>query len=450
MSTPTDNPDTTPHDPQVGPGPPSSGVVDRIGPIFISYRHSDGRSVAEEITWLLRSAGLLAWLDTVNLPPGPFTTHLEQALTNGLSGAVLIVTADIEHSTTVREQELPRLRQLAGNPNFGFAVANAVAPDGEAMDLAAPDRLLGLEQGVLRNYMQYNAWSGDQQLTMVDQLLKHRIRQLEPPVPESEGSNERLFTIAVQTREEQVLAEAYRQDLHIHLQPPESQRKVPPRAALERLQRTLPRTSAAVARTGATTVRLSGGIHLSVSLAIGAALPETLIGRMELVGPRQHIWSSEAAVDDPHDHDIVCAEVPETVDSRAGSRARMAVFVTMAPNPDQSPFPPLLREADPPFTHAVRISLDPLEQFDPREAGRLSWTVANRLKAIATQHGDENGPAEVHLAYHGPTALAALIGRYLNTLRTVVYEYRPAEYVPMMTLDPGVTDGPIVQVHPAG
>lgn len=47
--------------------------------------------------------------------------------------------------------------------------------------------------------------------------------------------------------------------------------------------------------------------------------------------------------------------------------------------------------------------------------------------------------------------MAVLIGQYLNTLRTVIYEwdnreYAGAVYVPVLTLEPGVAQGPITQV----
>ena len=59
--------------------------------------------------------------------------------------------------------------------------------------------------------------------------------------------------------------------------------------------------------------------------------------------------------------------------------------------------------------------------------------------------------AEVHLAFHGPYTMAVLVGRYLNTLRTVVYEWDgnkkdEPRYKPVLILEPGVTGGPIIDV----
>lgn len=47
--------------------------------------------------------------------------------------------------------------------------------------------------------------------------------------------------------------------------------------------------------------------------------------------------------------------------------------------------------------------------------------------------------------------MAVLIGRYLNTLRTVVYEWKGESaggpsYTPVLVLEPGTTAGPITDV----
>ncbi|MGW3399452.1 SAVED domain-containing protein [Streptomyces hydrogenans] len=92
-----------------------------------------------------------------------------------------------------------------------------------------------------------------------------------------------------------------------------------------------------------------------------------------------------------------------------------------------------------------------------RSSGRTASTRAkphgsaqlprNRSKKLAARHGH----AEVHLAFHGPYTMALLVGRHLNTLRTVVYEWDNATlgkplYTPALVLEPGVADGPITEV----
>ena len=42
-----------------------------------------------------------------------------------------------------------------------------------------------------------------------------------------------------------------------------------------------------------------GGAHLSIALAIGAALPETKIGTVEVLDLRGALWKSNSPADDP-------------------------------------------------------------------------------------------------------------------------------------------------------
>jgi integrative and conjugative element protein (TIGR02256 family) len=74
-------------------GPLPEGAVRGDGPVFISYRQSDGTLRADSLEGLLRAAGLVVWRDRSDLRAGTTTDRLEQALTAGLSAAVLIVTA---------------------------------------------------------------------------------------------------------------------------------------------------------------------------------------------------------------------------------------------------------------------------------------------------------------------------------------------------------------------
>ena len=82
------------------------------GPVFLSYRHSDGADLAMALAWALRASGVPVWLDRSDLPPGDTERRLEEAMQSGLSGAVLLVTHDIAASSVVKEIELPHLLRL--------------------------------------------------------------------------------------------------------------------------------------------------------------------------------------------------------------------------------------------------------------------------------------------------------------------------------------------------
>ena len=134
----------------------STARVDPRGPVFISYRHIDGREIAVSLAWALRAAGVPVWHDETDLPPGDTERRLAEALSSGLSGAVLVVTPEIENSGVIRELELPRLLELEKRSEFTLAVGSTVEgqPGTGRLDYSAPDRLLGLEPGTVRRLNQ--------------------------------------------------------------------------------------------------------------------------------------------------------------------------------------------------------------------------------------------------------------------------------------------------------
>jgi len=425
--------------------PLPEGAVRGSGPVFISYRQSDGTVRADSLEGLLRAAGLVVWRDRSDLRAGTTIDRLEQALTSGLSAAVLIVTPEVAESVIIRERELPRLLQLDDDPRFSLAIANEIPNPNkaDAPDFAAPDSLLGLSPArTLGDKKQCDSRTIDGRLEIVRDLLMHRIERIKAGVSAADGT----FIITTQTRPEPFALEAGQSDLHIRIKPP-TEGRLPSRAGLQNLQATLPLTSDAVLASGASTVRVSGGMHLSVAFAIGAALPETKIGRVEVADLRESDWSS-VVTDDPLLHTIATETLEGEFILRPGEPTRVAVFVTVTENADETGFRRLIDRRSGSFSSAARISLSPINSIDEREAARLSVAIANEIKRLSA----EFGRAEVHLAYHGPYTLAVLIGRYLNTLRTVIYEWDNPEdigpiYTEVLTLELGVAGGPITRVH---
>jgi integrative and conjugative element protein (TIGR02256 family) len=427
-------------------GPLPEGAVRGDGPVFISYRQSDGTPRADSLEGLLRAAGLVVWRDRSDLRAGTTTDRLEQALTAGLSAAVLIVTPEIAKSTVVKNRELPRLLQLDEDRRFSLSIANEIPDprDATAPNYAAPDCLLVLAPAhTLGDKKQSNSRTPGGRLEIVRDILMHRVEQLKPGIDAAGG----IFTITSQTRPEPFALDAGQSDLHIRIKPaPEG--KLPSRAGLQNLQQTLPLTSDAVRASGASTVHISGGMHLSVAFAIGAALPETKIGHVQVTDLRGAVWKSKIE-DDPNLHTITTDSVDGEYTTESDGHAKFAAFVTLTENADDSGFRRLISDRPGQFASAARISLSPKNPIDAREAGRLSVQIANELKRLSAQYGR----AEIHLAYHGPYTVAVLIGRYLNTLRTVIYEWDDPEdigptYTAVLTLELGVAGGPIRHVLP--
>lgn len=425
--------------------PLPDGAVRSDGPVFISYRQSDGTPQADSLENLLRSAGLVVWRDHTDLRPGTTIDRLEKALTRGLSAGVLVVTPDIVDSEVVRERELPRLLQLDADPAFSLCIANTIPRRGEdsKCDYEAPDRLLRLAPArTLADKKQTNMLQPSGEFEIVHDLLMHRIEQRKPVISE-EG---RDFTIRVQTRPAPYAIDADEDDLHIRIKSSDSGR-LPSKEGMELLRKSLPLTSDAVYAANAKGVRISGGAHLSIGLALGAALPETKFGSVVAMDVKGNAWTSDVPDDDPQTTELAFEPVQCQRIQSANPAHRVAVFVSLTPHADQTAFERLLNESVDGFAAAEVVSIGGSEDIDPREAARLSATVAHLIKKLSASQGR----AEVHLAFHGPYTMAVLIGRYLNTLRTVVYEWdgNPnggPRYRPVIILEPGVTDGPITGV----
>lgn len=419
------------------------GAVRGDGPVFISYRQWDGTPQAESLENLLRAAGLVVWRDRTDLRPGTTTDRLEQALTAGLSAGVLVVTPDIVDSVIVRERELPRLLQLDSDPAFSLCIANAVGRgNGSKCDYDAPDRLLRLAPArTLADKKQANMLDPSGEIEIVRDLLMHRIEQRKSAIRD-EG---RDFTLRIQSRPAPFAIDADEDDLHLRIKAA-NEGRLPSSEGLELLRRTLPLTGDAVFAAGAKRVQVSGGAHLSIGLALGAALPETKLGNVTVLDVQSNAWESTPSADDPMTTKVTSVRLPTEVASSA-EVDRVAVFVTMTPNPDRTAFERLLTNLPDGFAAVEVVSVQGSDRIDPGEAGRLSQAVARHIKGLSAN----SGRAEVHLAFHGPFPLAVLVGRYLNTLRTVVYEWDGYTtdgpgYQAALVLEPGVTAGPIVDV----
>lgn len=425
----------------LGPLPPTAVRGD--GPVFISYRQTDGTDQAARLEHLLRASGLVVWRDYRDLRAGTTTDRLEQALTQGLSAAVLVVTPDIVYSEIVRERELPRLLQLDEDRDFSLSIANTVPRRGSSSkcDYDAPDRLLRLSpERTLADKKQSNMLDIAGELEIARDLLMHRIEQRKPTL----RTENRAFTIRVQSRPTSFAIDADDEDLHIRVNAAENGR-LPSPEGLHLLQKTLPLISDAIYASRAPRVRILGGAHLSIALALGSALPETKFGTVEVTDTRNEGWASEACEDDPLGNVTSVEEIAFPAQHEAVTQNRIAIFVSLTPGADTTAFEALISSSRHQFAKAAIVTTT-TTQIDAAEAGRLSSSIGQSIKQLAA----DSGRAEVHLAFHGPYTMAVLIGRHLNTLRTVAYEWEDEDgaprYTPTLILDPGRAGGPIAEV----
>ena len=257
---------------------PDSAAPNPADPVFISYRQKDGTGVAAEFAWLLRAAGIPVWRDRDDLPPGDTEARLKQAIAAGISGGVLVTTPDVVNSRVVKTLEAPQLLELHHDHEvFALGIINSVKTEDGGTDYDAPDRLLETRPGTLSGVDQQSA-ERDGLLALIRGLVWHRIASLRERI----AATDQTFHLSLQTRNTPQVYDRTGDELDIRLRPSDHER-LPSTAGLEDLKDTIGLLPDAVTRSGAHRVRVAGGAHLSVAFAVGAALPSSRIGHMEVI-----------------------------------------------------------------------------------------------------------------------------------------------------------------------
>ncbi|WNV74447.1 TIR domain-containing protein [Geodermatophilus sp. DSM 44513] len=417
--------------------------------MFVSYRQSDGAEAATRTAWLLRAAGIPVWQDDSDLSPGTTEHRLEEALEAGLSGGVLVVTPEIGASPIVRNVEAPALLDLNFDADFAFGIANLVRDGDGRTDYNAPDRLLGKPRGTLSGIKQYPVDEPAGLLRLVREMLTFRAGRL---AMSWNGEAERSLHLSVQTRAVPHAFGPDAADLSLRIRPPKAGR-LPDPGGLSDLHLTLPLLPQALARTGARSLRITGGAHLSVAFALGSAFPSTLVGAVTVEGTAGDLWSC-GTVSRP-------VEVPSSIKilqrgrspiKPTGEARRVLAYVRLVPVPGDAAYARLLDERHAEFDAWETITPAIEGTLDPASSARLIEEVAGRLRALVA----ENDHADLHLLLHCPFPIAVLLGRLCNTLNVTVYEWdseqrandpdaRP-RYVPSLVVNPTNADGPITQV----
>jgi hypothetical protein len=139
---------------------------------------------------------------------------------------------------------------------------------------------------------------------------------------------------------------------------------------LQALQQTLPISSDAAHTTGAQTIRVRGGAHLSIALTLGAAFPETRFATLEVLDRFDNVWSSRA---DRASRDLTESEVAlASVDSHGPA----AIAIALTANPDTQAFETLVSSGG--FAAAIRLDLVGFSYLNPNEGGVLAIDLADR------------------------------------------------------------------------
>lgn len=425
---------------------PEVTELDPSDPVFLSYRQRDGTLITTELAWILRAAGIPVWRDQDDLPPGDTIERLKQAIADGLSGAVLIVTEDVANSEVVKFTESPLLIELhKTDPAFALAIANDVLED-EQIDYGAPDRLLAKQAGTLKGVDQ-QASNREGLLALTKKLLWHRMALHRGLVVEQD-----TFVLSVQTRNIAQSLDRTGGQLDIRLRR-SSHEKLPSVEGLRDLQDTLALLPDAVVRAGAPRVQIRGGAHLSVAYSIGAALPSSRVGEIEIIDQRDVSWRSTS---ESIQNGMTLASRPvfvNPVKPPNTSRPRVAVYVDLLSQTSPAAFERFLEEHQRSlhaWVHLEAASRDML--MDPAQAGDLAASIMAQVRELSGAHSN----AEVHLLLRCPFPIAVLLGRLSNTLTTVVYEwndvldedeedFRPM-YVPTLKVRASGAAGAITEV----
>ena len=208
-----------------------SSRVSPRGPVFLSYRHSDGAELATNLAWALRSAGVPVWHDKSDLPPGDTERRLEEAMQSGLSGAVLLVTPEIGSSNVVKDIELPQLLALEAEGAFTLSIASTIDKEAGGLDYGAPDRLLSQPDPTLQRLRQDPALTPKNIADIARSHCRQRMEALRGNI-ESVGQ---FIDINLQTRITPSASGLYG-DLVVRLRPPMAGDRRPHRQGLEDLQ----------------------------------------------------------------------------------------------------------------------------------------------------------------------------------------------------------------------
>lgn len=428
----------------LGPGPPAAVPVNPRGPVFLSYRHSDGLEVATSLAWALRAAGVPVWHDMTDLPPGDTNRRLQEALDSGLSGAVLLVTPEIEFSEVVRELELPRLRELERDPEFTLAVGTTIKRqhDPGKLDYAASDRLLRQPAATLSVLKHHSVASREDQAALANTLSRQRSVRLRADVESSSGT----LNLDIQTRVPPA-ASILDGDLVLRLRPPADGERRPNRNGLEDVQRFLGHLPQLIQLAGAEAVRVRGGAHLSVACALGAALPTTLVGRVEAVDTRGDIWTMTGQAQPPAGGRRCECVTPPIYNSERGP---VLIYVDLLPQRSDAAFDEFASRVER-FAGVMHIRSCDSGLLSTHEVAAIIGELANDIRDLANTHRT----TEIHLLLRCPYPIALLLGRTLNTLTVHLYEWedqpdsdgavRP-RYVPSLVLRSGSGGSPISRV----
>ena len=388
--------------------------------------------MAGKVARILRASGLPVWRDRNDLPPGDTSERLREALASGISGAVLIVTAEIVNSKAVRDIELPQLLELHKSPDFALQIINNIESPTGNTDFDAPDSLLGRAPGELRGVDQQRASSGGiraaAQALAELRVSRHQVR----------SGNGSCLAISIQSRNEPRAADITDAVLDIRFEGGGD--RLPTRTALKDLEASARMLPTLVTISGADAVEIEGGAHLSMAFTVGAALPSTRVSTLRVRQDAATEWWGPISRTPQNEK---AGEV--TAMRGAGgnlSSGKIAVFVDLVDNPDSDKaFEAFWKENSSLF--AERLVLKNTRSWlTPAEGTALTSSV---MSIIRKEWGLQ-GNAILHVFLRVPFPMAVLLGHLSNTLECMIYEWDSMKYVEALQVKSGSGSGTVRMV----
>ncbi len=405
--------------------------VAALGPIFISYRHFDGQVPARQLAWRLRAIGLPVWLDDDDLPPGDTPRRLAEALSKGLSGAILLVTPDVANSEVIKTVELPALLALQESTDFSLVVANTIRDpeDPDKPDFRAPNRLFGPTVPPLTDIHQYPFFDEGDATHIAMALALRRMQAVR------RGSHRELI-IDIATR---TPARAFTQGplpgLIVRVEPPPPGRRVMNASSWGAFAAAVGNLPGLLPEAGVSSLRIRGNAHLTVGFALGSAVPVALPWSLSVEPRFGEVW--------PDDSGQPAADLEIEVKERDPSGELAVLIDCVEHHLVSDTFADLLESLDQPVAAAVRIVLR--RRLSKSEGGAVADGLAQAIRDAAARYGSP----VVHLAIRAPLPVALMLGRRLNTLEVHLYEWedgiKPARYIRMATVSSG--RGPVLAVN---
>ena len=408
--------------------------IDPYGPVFISYRHSDGKSIADRVSTLLKSVGVPVWIDSEAMQVGHIEKRVDRAIEQTISGAIVISTEDTAHSDVISKNEVPGFLQLLDNdPTFPICIINVNDKDAvrEGLDYSAPDRRMRTVtvesdlRGPLSLIKQFGAEEEDL-VALVGAMATERVKRIHQACQEKDDRIVRLGLYSWEESVDHALSGNY---LDLRLAAPKSGDRFN-REALKTFKDTLKETRKAVEYVSPSVLQIEGTAHLFLAFVLGTQFPETFVKRA-IVRQSGENWGRENNGD--QNESFLHLTDQRVCNESSSGRARVAVYLDLVAGRLDSAFTSFVEANKENIRYSARIGMREPGKIDPNDGARIAREASNMIRDLSGSHG----AAHIDLMMRCPLPLAFLIGRNVNTLSFTVYEYERDNdrYVPMLDVD---------------